>query len=135
MTEKDIEKSILMFLERIPDSYVCKIDKGGKPVKKGNKTIIIPFGGRYSVVGMSDIMFICQGKTYFFEVKTPETVKYPRKHFDKLLVTHPDGHSRKVLIQQCRFIHSIRKAGAVGEFVASIEDVTTILQLNGILLR
>lgn len=130
--EKPIENLICDYLSKLPGGYVCQIELSGRPVRKGNFTIMIPFKGEHYRVGMSDILFFRNGKFYALEVKTPKEHKYIIKHYEKLRDAIPEhlNKKQKHLHEQITFIENIKRAGGIGNFVSCLEDVKNILQDN-----
>ena len=129
MKEIDIENQILDYLSKLRGGFVHKIHLSGKPIRKGSKIIkIIPFGSKHYQIGMSDILFIFRGRTYCFEVKTPNEYKKIKKGWDKLKqpkqLLPKSWHHFK---DQYEYLERVRKAGGVGEFVCSLDQVIGFL--------
>ncbi len=92
-TEGTITKAVMALLRSVPSSFVMKIHGGG-----------------YQNAGFPDILFICNGITFAFEVKQPgcNATKLQRYVIDRL-----------------NFV------GAVSCVVRSVEDVEAVLVDHG----
>lgn len=89
-TEKWITKRIMNYLRNVPGSFCRKIH--GNPLQSA---------------GLPDILFIHNGKPWFFEVKRP-------------------GNTATSL--QLHTIGQLREAGAIAHVVMSVEDVQNLLK-------
>lgn len=128
-SEKLIEDSILEFLSF--KGTVFKMNMGGKPLVLPNgHTIMVPFKNIYSPIGISDILFLCKGKSYFFEVKKPSEKKHIEKFYSYYSSIDPKrllNKNKKTIAQQVQFINRMRKEEFTAGFVCSIEEVENFL--------
>ncbi len=107
ISEKEIEKSILAYLEHLPGCFAWKNQSVGifDPVQKKFRKSM----SKYSINGVSDILGIYNGKFLAIEVKTP---------------------TNKVKnVNQETFIKSIMLMGGIAFYATSIEDVKNKLQV------
>lgn len=101
LSEKDIETSILRYLEFIPGCYAWKNHTGGyfdsktKTFKKQRS--------KYAINGVSDILGVYNGKFVAIEVKKPS--------------------NKKRTTEQSAFIEVVIKNGGIAFYATSIEDV------------
>lgn len=131
LREKDIEKQILAFLSTIKGGWPCKVELGGRPVKKGNGYALIPFKSPFFRKGFSDIMFCYKGTTFFFEVKIESEYKWIMKHYGELKKFPPEMWNNKKhrhYSEQVHFIEGVRRAGNQGFFVCNLEQVKEALK-------
>lgn len=132
MKETEIEKEILIYLEETyRNSKVMKINVGGKPIFKDGKMKLIPFKSKYSPIGISDIIFIKDSIIYFFEVKTPQKMKFIKKNYARFKGESPKQFKQKEyerICSQVNFIESVKEVGARAFFVSSIDDVKNALK-------
>lgn len=128
-TEKQIERAVCDYLDTVTGGFVCQIELSGRPIKKGFKTIMIPFNGKHYRTGMSDILFFYKGTVYAFEVKTPTEHRYAIKHHEKITKTPKSllNPKQKHFHEQITFIENIKSAGGFGAFVSSVDQVREIL--------
>lgn len=114
--------------------FVKKNHQSGRPIKKGNFIVLIPWKSPYCRKGISDIEFIWQGRHYAFEVKTPEEHGYINRNLKKIMSMKPSELSRKSnlkkrhIYEQFEYIMSIKRAGGFGGFVSSLENVKKYLK-------
>jgi len=126
--ESDIEKQILEYLSF--KGSVFKMNNSGKPIYIDGKLTLIPFGSKFNPDGISDIMFISKGKTYFFEVKKPEVKRHIEKFYSFYCTCDPKklkDNNKKTFVKQVQFIERVKKEGLVAGLVSSIEDVEKFL--------
>ena len=130
ITEKDIETQILEYLSY--KGTVYKMNFGGKPIQINGYMQMIPFQSKYKPDGFSDVLFLCEGKSYFFEVKKPEIKKHIFLNYTFYSNCNPKNlkGNRKTYAEQVQFINRVKKEGFVAGFVSSIEDVKKFLNLN-----
>jgi penicillin-binding protein-related factor A (putative recombinase) len=101
LLEKDIEKSILQYLEFIPGCYAWKNHTGGyfdikaKTFKKQRN--------KYAINGVSDIIGVYNGRFLAIEVKRPS--------------------NKTRTPEQDQFINTVIKNGGIAFYAMSIEDV------------
>lgn len=91
--ESSITRTILKHLKAIPNSWVLKVA-----------------GGPHQRRGVPDILFVCKGKLFVFEVKQP---------------------SKKLALAQVREFSRLLGAGITPCVVHDWEGVKTILQSEG----
>lgn len=101
LTEKDIETSILQYLEFIQGCYAWKCNTHG--VFDPTKKVFRKSKNKYAINGVSDILGVYQGKFLAIEVKTPQN----KKRSD----------------EQNLFIETINKNGGIAFYATSVEDV------------
>lgn len=107
LSEKDIEKSILRFLEFVPGCFAWKNNTTGvyDPVKK----VFRKTKNKYAINGVSDILGVFKGKFLAIEVKRPQNKERP--------------------LDQKLFIDHINRNGGLAFFATSVEDVKRELGL------
>lgn len=100
-TEKQIENSILCYLEHLPECFAWKNQSVGvfDPVKKIHRKSF----NRYHINGVSDILGVYKGRFLAIEVKRPSNKK-----------RSPD---------QDNFIRLIKSQGGLAFYATSVEDV------------
>jgi penicillin-binding protein-related factor A (putative recombinase) len=104
--EKEIEKSILEYLEHLPECYAWKNVTGGffntktKTFRKQTN--------KFAINGTSDILGIYKGKFLAIEVKRPSNKVRPQ--------------------EQLNFINQINIMGGKAFFATSIDDVREALK-------
>jgi hypothetical protein len=99
--EKDIEKSILNYLEMLPETFAFKAPSN-RILNSGKKKIFV----KSHCVGISDIICVHKSKTYFIEVKTSKG---------------------RQSVGQKEFQRNVEIAGGTYAVCRSIEDVRTLL--------
>jgi len=130
-TEKDIEASILAFLENL-GGFAMKINLGGRPIQtKDGRLLMMPFKNPFSAKGMSDILFIYEGCVFCFEVKKPSEVKFIKNSYQRLQEGSFSAENKtyRRLRDQIIFIERVKSNGGYGGFVSSIEEVKSIIHL------
>jgi penicillin-binding protein-related factor A (putative recombinase) len=107
LSEKDIEKSILRFLEFVPGGFFWKNNTTGvyDPVRK----VFRKSKNKYAINGVSDILGVYQGRFVAIEVKRPQNKERP--------------------LEQKIFIDQINRNGGIAFFATSIEEVKAGLGL------
>jgi penicillin-binding protein-related factor A (putative recombinase) len=100
-TEKEIEKSILQYLEFLPECVAWKNQSSGlfDPTKK----VFRKAKSKYLINGVSDILGIYQGKFLAVEVKRPT--------------------NKKRTVEQNNFINMININGGIAFYASSIDEV------------
>ena len=53
--ESDIEKTMLDYLNTVRGGFVCKMNRSGRPVRRGNIVILIPFKNIHAQWSITDI--------------------------------------------------------------------------------
>ena len=71
--EKEQENLALEYLSKI--GMAVKFNMSGKPVKTKDEIKLAKFSNKYYGRGVLDIMFIKDGKVWFFDIKNPKTIK------------------------------------------------------------
>ena len=107
-SEKEIERSILQYLEFIPDCYAWKNQSTG--VYDPTKQLFRKARSKYSINGVSDILGIFKGRFLAIEVKTPQ--------------------NKKRTEDQNSFINQVNKRGGLAFYATSIEDVKAALEMK-----
>jgi penicillin-binding protein-related factor A (putative recombinase) len=109
LTEKQIEKLILQWLNAQADIFAFKINTVGifDTVRKVYRKNLNP----HVHVGTSDIVGCCRGFFFAFEVKTPSAFK------------------RKIPDAQARFIDRVRLYDGMAHVVCSLEQVEDHISL------
>lgn len=105
--EKDIEASILKYLEFLPGCFAWKNPTSG--YYDARKGIFRKQVSKYAINGVADIIGVLNGRFLAIEVKTPE---------NKLRPAHQE-----------RFLEQINKKGGIAFFATSLEEVKE--KLNG----
>lgn len=132
--EKPLEKIILDYLNRIPNSYTIKHELAGRPIKKGNYYILIPFKNKFFRKGHSDVTFLFNKTSYYFEIKTPKELKwwinkYPSvKHLDPSTLKEKKDKKVKHFLEQQIFINNVNSTGNYAEMVDSLEKVQKVIE-------
>ena len=93
-SERELTKRIEKMLRRIPNSFCMKL-----------------WVSAFTCAGMPDLMFIHNGRSFFFEVKLPRG---------------------KVSPLQKQRMEEVKCAGAVVDVVRSVEDVKNALEKAGV---
>lgn len=106
-TEKQIEQSIISYLNAIPGTLVFKYNAGG--VFDPTKRIFRKNHSNNYLIGVSDILGIYQGKFIALEVKRPSKRKNTTAH-------------------QKYFLFRIIECGGYSAVVTSIDDVISFLK-------
>lgn len=109
--EKDIEKSILIYLNACPDCFAWKNNSTGvfDPTKKVFRKPKNPF----LINGVSDIIGVYKGRPLFIEVKVP-------------------GKEESGLSEnQKAFLKQVTRMGALAFVASSVEQVKIILSEGG----
>lgn len=107
ISEKDIERSILQYLEHLPGCFAWKCNTVGyfdtktKTFKKQRN--------KYAINGVSDILGVYNGRFIAIEVKTPQ--------------------NKVRTEEQVSFVDHINKNGGIAFFATSIEEVKAGLGL------
>jgi penicillin-binding protein-related factor A (putative recombinase) len=104
--EKEIEKSILEYLEHLPECYAWKNQSTGLFDPK--KQLFRKAKSKYLINGVSDIVGIYKGKFLGIEVKRPSNKTRPE--------------------DQVNFINQINLMGGKAFFATSIDDVKEALK-------
>ena len=107
-SEKEIENSILAYLQALPGCFAWKNQSTG--VYDPTKGIFRKSKNKFHLNGVSDIIGIYKGKFLAIEVKTPK---------NKLRPAH-----------QKAFIEEINKRGGIAFFATSVEEVEDFLYGN-----
>lgn len=107
ISEKEIETSILAYLEHLPGCYAWKNQSVGvyDPVQKKFRKS----KSKYSINGVSDILGIYNERFLAIEVKSPT--------------------NKKRNIQQDTFINCINAMGGIAFYATSIDEVKNKLQV------
>jgi penicillin-binding protein-related factor A (putative recombinase) len=100
-SEKDIEKSILRYLEHLSHCFAWKNNSTG--IFDPQKKIFRKSRNKYAINGVSDILGVYRGRFLAIEVKRPENRERP--------------------IDQRIFIDHINKQGGIAFFATSLEEV------------
>lgn len=113
MSEKDIENTILYWLNYQPGCFAMKYDVKGTwhPTRK-----FFMRAGKGVALGGSDILLFSRAGCGFYEVKTPE--KY------KSFYRRPGPHE----LRQQGFMERVRSTGHFAELVCSLEQVMQSLE-------
>jgi penicillin-binding protein-related factor A (putative recombinase) len=111
MTEKQIETSILTYLNHQPNTLAFKINTVGvfDPKRQVFRKNLNPF----VIPGCSDILGLHQGRFFAIEVKTP--VAYRR--FVKSLTLKPNELRQKL------FLESVSRRGGLSLMACSVDQV------------
>ena len=120
---------IMQWLDVVQKGLVSKIELGGIPkVRHGKIVGIRNFRNKYYRKGMSDVLFIKNGITYFFEIKTPEVAsELSKRYFSDKWNKYINLKSNERLKLQYEFLEMSIKHGARGGFVCCPEDVKIII--------
>ena len=100
-TEKEIEKSILQYLEFLPNCYAWKNNSVG--VFDPTKKVFRKSKNKFAINGVSDILGVYKGRFLAIEVKTPQNKKRTQEQND--------------------FIEQIKKNDGIAFYATSIEEV------------
>ena len=126
MKETQIEEQILSFLQA-RGGLVLKIPSTGyfDAKKKVFRKQVSKFVRR----GISDIFYIENGKTYFFEVKSVKKHEYIKRHLDSIMASGGIGlnKDRKHIFEQGLFLFDVIGCDGHGGFVSSVDDVLGII--------
>lgn len=101
LSEKDIEKQILHYLEFLPGCFAWKNNTTG--VFDPQKKVFRKPQNKFAINGVSDILGIYKGRFLAIEVKKPS---------NKLRPEH-----------QIQFINNVIKNGGIAFFATSVEEV------------
>lgn len=136
--EKTIERSILSYLDnRGGSQLIVKINTSGVPMKNPTtgQMYLRPFSKHFSQKYMSDIFYLCQGRSFFLEIKRPSraTVKKLLIYKENVNKCEIDAsfakvHGTKQIANQFLFIHRAIQAGGYGGFAMSIFDVHKMIE-------
>jgi penicillin-binding protein-related factor A (putative recombinase) len=105
-TEKDIEKSILRFLEFTPNCFAWKNNTTG--IYDPTKKVFRKSRNKYAINGVSDILGVYHGRFLAIEVKRPSNKERPE--------------------HQKTFIDLINRHGGIAFFATSVEEVKRQLE-------
>jgi penicillin-binding protein-related factor A (putative recombinase) len=110
-TEKEIETSILQYLEHLPGCFAWKSNTVG--VFDPAKRVYRKSKNKFAINGVSDILGIYHGRFLAIEVKRPSNKERPE--------------------HQVQFIQNILKQGGIAFFATSVEEVKEKLrgEFNG----
>ena len=108
MTEKEIQNSILYWLNFQPGCFAMQVTTSGVWDAKG-KFYRNP--GKYVPKGCADIIFCLNGTFGAIEVKTPEAYKK--------FLKNPGDHE----LRQQAFLHQITSKGGFAQVVCSLDQV------------
>ena len=143
-TESSIEKTILEYLSLI--GLAVKINRGGRAIKSGDGLKLIPFHKNiycnrnvnyhplitfkeHKEIKPPDILFIREGITFFFEVKSfLELKKISTWNQERSLLNRFKKYSYQRLRRQHEFIATAIKHGCFGGFVSDVTHVQEILE-------
>jgi hypothetical protein len=131
--EKPLEHMVLNYLDRIPGGYVIKHELSGRPIKKGNYYILIPFKSKFFRRGHSDVTFLYKGTSYYFELKTTKELSWWKKKYETIKHLTPDllderkDKKIKHFLEQQLFINNINETGNKAYFVDTLEDVQLVI--------
>lgn len=127
-SEKAIQDRILEYLNLFEKGFVSKIEIGGMPVRV-NKNIISlrPFRNRYHRRYMSDIYFLKEGVSFWFEVKRQKEGLKISEKFKNDWARWINLKSNTQINGQYNFLEEVIANGAYGGFVCCIEDVRDII--------
>lgn len=112
MLEKDIEASILYWLNYQMGCYAIKIHTKGTWDQRG----FFRKPGKFVAIGCADIVFVYYGLFGCFEVKTPKAYK---KFFSS-----PGEHE----LRQQSFLQQVKSKGGFAEVVCSLDQVQKHLE-------
>lgn len=130
LSEADIKKTIMDYLEYRSNGFVMEIQVSGRPLITKGGFKMIPFKGKYFRSGMSDVFYVENGKFYAFEVKKPTELKWWIRNKAKIMMQNPKqitNKKHKHFYEQQEFIHRCKKAGCVADFVCSLRQVVELL--------
>ena len=121
-TEPEIEKSILSYLNMLPNVFAWKCKTMGTYDRKINKYRTL---SGFSIRGVSDILGVISplGIIIAIEVKTPKGLDRHYKALQKNSFTKETQHA----MEQHEFILQINKSGGCAGFATSIDDVQNII--------
>jgi penicillin-binding protein-related factor A (putative recombinase) len=122
-TEKQIENSILNYLEFLPECFTWKNQSAGTfDPKKG---VFRLSKNKHHINGVSDILGIVRGRFLAIEVKDEKEYKYVIKHYDEIKSGRYTTNVKKKdhLKNQIDFIENIKAQGGIGFFASSIKQV------------
>lgn len=127
--ETPTQLEILQYLNLFEKGIACKIELSGAPIRKGGKVVgIRKFKNDYFRTGISDIMFVKDGMTYFFEVKTPRKAsEISNRYYNGKWDQYINLKSNERLKNQYEFLMAITSQGLRGGFVCCVEDVLKII--------
>ena len=127
LKESQIEELILSYLNSLKNSFFWKNPAGGffdgKKIRK--------HASKFIVKGGSDILGLYNGEFYAFEVKTPTSIKFYEKNYERLSKTASWGlksDKERHFRRQIEFQKKIKVMGGNAFFVSSIADVKKALQ-------
>jgi len=129
LSESDIEESILIYLDSIPNTIVRKIAPSGYLIKDRRGTRMIQHKSPFTRRKMLDIFFLYRGLYFELEVKTEKEFIYINKHWNKLKKEYLTSKGkRKHYAQQIFTIENINRCGGVSMFVYSVEQVKNLIK-------
>lgn len=129
LTEKQIETSILAFLEYTPGCSFHKLNNTGiyDPKKGGFRKVV----NKYCPKGIADIVGSYNNLIAWIEVKTPEEYKYLMKHYEELRCYVGLDKKKNHYRNQIAFIEGKKRVGNIAFFADSIDMVKEkLLKVN-----
>ena len=130
ISEQIVQNLILDYLGHLSNSYPLKIEISGKKTYVNGVMKMIPFKNKYHRKGCSDILLCYEGKFYCFEVKKESEYLKIKKNYNRISTTPikllPEYLHRAK--RQMNFIEDVRRAGGLGDFVCSLDQVRLILE-------
>ena len=131
--ESSVEKQIIENLS-FYEGFVKKIHRGGRPIKKGNSIVMIPFKEEEKDGSPPDLYFIKESKNFWFEVKHPSIIKrlYRLLNTDDLPNLNPLVYKFKrsnlSTFRQLIFMRKATSQGALCGFVSSLDGVIHMIK-------
>ena len=130
LNEKDIQKTVMAFLDTLRDGYFWENFSTGIPDKDketGRRfTRNLPARSRK----VPDILGILKGRGCAIEMKSPDEYKFLIKHYDRLKIGPLKTKRDKHLAGQIDFIETYRAKGGLAGFACSLEQVKDILGVD-----
>lgn len=120
-SEKEIENTILEFLERSPGCLFYKNNNGG--VYDTQKAIFRKNQSRFIPNGASDLYGSFYSIASFTEVKTPKEYTYIMKNYGRLKGYFGDCKKQSRYRDQIFFIETNRSQGNIAFFAESVDRV------------